>query len=222
MGKRGPTKRTTVEPAAKLAHELVPVPEAPAETKPDWIATVLDEQGPLNAFSPAVFNLVCERIANGESLLQISSEPGMPSRATLHRWCHKPAYRDEYLTAVQLRTDGLLEETIDIIDDKKEIVTETVTEHEDGTKSISRAISKDALAYAESRMRARYVAIAKMLPRKWGKDGHGYGEPAPAVEAPPNGDKAKNMGNVVVLDQHPLREQIMGWQRLADEARAKK
>jgi hypothetical protein len=30
------------------------------------------------------------------------------------------------------------------------------------------------------------------------------------------------MGNAVVLDQHPLKEQIMAWQRLADAAKAKK
>ena len=54
-----------------------------------------------------------------------------------------------------------------------------------------------------------------------GQDGHGLGEPAPAVEAPRNGDSAKNMGDVVVLDQHPLRDQILAWQRLAEAARAK-
>ena len=63
-----------------------------------------------------------------------------------------------------------------------------------------------------ARINIRYKTLAKMAPRKWGKDGHGYGEPAPAVEAPRNGDDARK------LDQHPLKEQIMAWQRLADEA----
>ena len=57
-----------------------------------------------------------------------------------------------------------------------------------------------------------------MLPRKWGKEGHGLGEPAPALEPPRNGDTAKNMGR---LDQHPLRPQIEAWQRLADAAKKK-
>jgi hypothetical protein len=111
----------------------------------------------------------------------------------------------------------LLEETIDIIDDKKEIVTETVTEHEDGTKSVSRTISRDALAYAQARINERYKTLAKMAPRKRGDEGHGFAEPAP--EPPRNGDTAKNMGR---LDQHPLKEQIMAWQRIADAAKAKK
>jgi hypothetical protein len=29
------------------------------------------------------------------------------------------------------------------------------------------------------------------------------------------------MGNVVVLEQHPLKEQIMAWQRIADQAKKK-
>jgi hypothetical protein len=100
-----------------------------SETRADWIEVLADTPAPdkRHVFSPAVGNLVCERIANGESLLQISREPAMPSRSTMHRWCRdNPEFREEYQIAVQLRADGLLEETIDIIDDKKEIVTETV------------------------------------------------------------------------------------------------
>jgi hypothetical protein len=75
-----------------------------------------------------------------------------------------------------------------------------------------KAFTKEGLAYAMARINVRYSTIAKMLPRKWGKEGYGLGEPAP--EPPRNGDNAKNMGNVVVLDQHPLKAQIEAWQRL--------
>jgi hypothetical protein len=66
-----------------------------------------------------------------------------------------------------------------------------------------------------ARINIRYKTLAKMAPRKWGKDGHGLDEPAPALEPPRNGD-ARNM-----LDQHPLKEQIMAWQRLSDAAKKK-
>jgi len=215
---------TPVAEAAELAHGLLGEDDAKpvSETRADWIEVLADTPAPdsHHIFSPAVGNLVCDRIANGESLLKISREPAMPSRATLHRWCHKPAYRDEYLTAVQLRSDGLLEETIDIIDDKKEIVTETTTEDEDGTKRVSKAFTKEGLAYAMARINIRYKTLSKMLPRKWGDEGHGLGEPAPALEPPRNGDDARNMGNVV-LDQHPLRDEILAWQRIADQAKKK-
>src|SRR6478672_2811574 len=126
--------------------------------------------------SRAVGNLVCERIAAGETLNKIASEPGMPSRSTIDRWCtDRPEFKRQYDIAVQLRADGLLEETIEIIDDKKEIVTETTTEDEDGTKRVSKAFTKEGLAYAMARINIRYKTLSKMLPRKWGDQGHGLG-----------------------------------------------
>jgi hypothetical protein len=38
----------------------------------------------------------------------------------------------------------------------------------------------------------------------------------PALEPPRNEDDARK-----VLDQHPLKEQIMAWQRIADQAKKK-
>ena len=211
---------TPVAEAAELAHGLLGEDDAKpvSETRADWIEVLADTPAPdsRHIFSPAVGNLVCERIAAGATLNQIASEPGMPSRSTINRWCtDRPEFKHQYDIAVQLRADGLLEETIDIIDDKKEIVTETTTEDEDGTKRVSKAFTKEGLAYAMARINIRYKTLSKMLPRKWGDEGHGLGEPAPALEPPRNGDNAKNMGNAVVLENHPLREEILAWQRVA-------
>jgi hypothetical protein len=217
---------TPVAEAAELAHGLLGEDDAKpvSETRADWIEVLADTPAPdsRHIFSPAVGNLVCERIAAGDTLNKIASEPGMPSRSTIDRWCtDRPEFKRQYDIAVQLRADGLLEETIDIIDDKKEIVTETTTEDEDGTKRVSKAFTKEGLAYAMARINIRYKTLSKMLPRKWGDEGHGLGEPAPALEPPRNGDDARNMGNVAVLENHPLRDQILEWQRLADQAKKK-
>jgi hypothetical protein len=209
-----------VTAAAALAHDLLgeekdkPV----SETRADWIEVLTDTPAPdkRHIFSDEMGGLVCERIASGETLNKIASEPGMPSRSTISRWrTDRPEFKRQYDIAVQLRADGLLEETIDIIDDKKEMVTETVTENEDGTKSVSKTFTKEGLAYALARINIRYKTLAKMAPRKWGDEGHGLGEPAPALEPPRNGDDARK------LDQHPLKEQIMAWQRIADAAKKK-
>jgi transcriptional regulator with XRE-family HTH domain len=214
---------TPVAEAAELAHGLLGEDDAKPvrETRADWIEVLVDTpaRDSRHIFSPAVGNLVCERIAAGATLNQIASESGMPSRSTINRWCtDRPEFKRQYDIAVQLRADGLLEETIEIIDDKKEIVTETTTEDEDGTKRVSKAFTKEGLAYAMARINIRYKTLAKMLPRKWGDEGHGLGEPAPALEPPRNGDNATNMGNAVVLENHPLREEILAWQRVADQA----
>jgi len=139
---------TPVAEAAELAHGLLGEDDAKpvSETRADWIEVLADTPAPdsRHIFSPAVGNLVCERIAAGETLNKIASEPGMPSRSTIDRWCtDRPEFKRQYDIAVQLRADGLLEETIEIIDDKKEIVTETTTEDEDGTKRVSKAFTKE-------------------------------------------------------------------------------
>jgi terminase small subunit-like protein len=212
---------TPVAEAAELAHGLLGEDDAKpvSETRADWIEVLADTPSPdsRHIFSPAVGNLVCERIAAGETLNQIASEPGMPSRSTIDRWrTDRPEFKRQYDIAVMLRTDGLLEETIDIIDDKKAIISETTTTDEEGVKTVRREFTKEGLSYALSRINTRYSTVGKMLPRKWGKEGHGLGEPAPALEPPRNGDDTRK------LDQHPLKEQIMAWQRIADAAKAKK
>jgi hypothetical protein len=193
-----------VTAAAALAHDLLgeekdkPV----SETRADWVEVLTDTPAPdtHHIFSPAVGNLVCERIASGETLNNIASEPGMPSRSTISRWCNdRPEFKREYDIAVELRADGLLEETIEIIDNKNGIVTETITEDEDGTRRVSRAFSKEGLAHALARINIRYKTLAKMAPRKWGDEGHGLGEPAPAPEPPRNGDDARKLDQSVRL-----------------------
>src|SRR6476646_8633041 len=138
---------TPVAEAAELAHGLLGEDDAKplSETRADWIEILADTPAPdsRHIFSPAVGNLVCERIAAGETLNKIASEPGMPSRSTIDRWCtDRPEFKRQYDIAVQLRADGLLEETIEIIDDKKEIVTETTTEDEDGTTRVEQGRHK--------------------------------------------------------------------------------
>ena len=95
---------TPVAEAAELAHGLLGEDDAKpvSETRADWIEVLADTPAPdsRHIFSPAVGNLVCERIAAGETLNKIASEPGMPSRSTIDRWCTD---RPEFKRPVQLR-----------------------------------------------------------------------------------------------------------------------
>ena len=123
---------------------------------------------------------MCQHIAAGETLNQIASEPGMPSRSTIDRWrTDRPEFKRQYDIAVQLRADGLLEETIDIIDDKKEIISETTTTDERG-EDRSPGVHEGRPLLRDVADQHPLFKISKMLPRKWGNEGHGFGEPAPA------------------------------------------
>ena len=92
---------TPVAEAAELAHGLLGEDDAKpvSETRADWIEVLADTPAPdsRHIFSPAVGNLVCERIAAGETLNKIASEPGMPSRSTINRWCtDRPEFKRQY------------------------------------------------------------------------------------------------------------------------------
>jgi hypothetical protein len=61
-----------------------------------------------------------------------------------------------------------------IIEDKKEMVTETVSEDENGNKTVSKAFAKEGLAYAMARINVRYSvwpinAASSALKRAIGK-----------------------------------------------------
>jgi Bacteriophage Sf6, terminase small subunit-like len=147
----------------------------------------------------------------------------MPSRRTVCRWIAKdPEFAREYAIAQKLRCEAMLDQTIDIIDDESIIFVEAKS---DDGETVEKVEVKSALPVAIARANMRHGYIAKILPRTWGKDGLGLlvADPsAPALEPPRNGDTAKDMGNVIVLENHPLREQILLWQKAADEAKARR
>jgi hypothetical protein len=57
-------------------------------------------------YSAELGHIICERIANGESLRKICSEPGMPARMSVFRWLRtKGDFAEEYADARQMQGD---------------------------------------------------------------------------------------------------------------------
>ena len=57
-------------------------------------------------YSPELGRKICERIANGESLRKICSEPGMPARMSVFRWIRANGdFAEEYAVARQMQGD---------------------------------------------------------------------------------------------------------------------
>lgn len=62
---------------------------------------------------------ICERVANGESLLKISKDESMPSRRSIHSWLldeDKKDFLRNYETAVNIRTENMFDSLEDIAD----------------------------------------------------------------------------------------------------------
>ena len=60
---------------------------------------------------------ICLRLAEGESLLSICAEKGMPGRATVYQWLNaNPPFADNYARARQHQADTFADEVIYIAD----------------------------------------------------------------------------------------------------------
>lgn len=70
-------------------------------------------------FSPELFDRICERMANGESLRAICKGKDMPNKRTVLRWleCNEKL-ADQYSEAQNLRAEHYFDEIIDIADSK--------------------------------------------------------------------------------------------------------
>lgn len=98
-------------------------------------------------FSEELFDRVCERIAEGESVIGICSEEGMPSRAAIYKWLdERPYLVDKYARAKELCADSFADEIIQIADSAK------VDDHQ----------------VARLRIDARKWSAGKLRPNKYG------------------------------------------------------
>src|SRR5688572_25127505 len=70
-----------------------------------------------SSYTPALADLICERLANGESLRAICNDAGMPDKATVFRWlaAHEE-FRDQYARARETQADSLFDDILTIAD----------------------------------------------------------------------------------------------------------
>lgn len=110
-----------------------------------------------------IADLICERIADGESLRAICRDADMPARSTVFRWLSlEDGFSDLYARAKEEAAELFAEEIVEIADERegKAIMG-------DGQEV---AVVFDSTAVARNRLRidARKWVAAKLKPRKYG------------------------------------------------------
>jgi hypothetical protein len=115
-------------------------------------------------YDQAIFDAICNRIADGESLRSVCRDETMPSKANFFRWvaANKEA-ADQYARAMEVRSDVLFDELLDIADTPQ--MGEIVTHKGDGTLETRQ---EDMLGHRRLQVDARKWALAKMQPKKYG------------------------------------------------------
>jgi hypothetical protein len=121
-------------------------------------------QAPRHAFSQALFDAICARIALGASLRTICAEPDMPDRRTFNLWRQKSAeLQAQYDQACLDREDQYFEEIIDLADSCRM-----------GEKRVTKANGDievteiDMVERAKVQIAARQWSLARMNRKKYG------------------------------------------------------
>jgi hypothetical protein len=113
-----------------------------------------------SSFTQKIADLICERIADGESLRKICMDENLPDKATVFRWLAKhDAFCDQYARAREAQADTLADEILDISDDGRNDTYES----DSGTLT-----NHDVIARSRLRVDARKWLASKMAPKKYG------------------------------------------------------
>lgn len=111
--------------------------------------------------SEELLEQIFERVAKGESLNRICSEPGMPARKTFYEWvAEDETVLRRYEFAMIMRADTYAEETIEIADDNR-----FDTRIDDNGREVT---DHEAINRARLRVDARKWYAGKLAPKKYG------------------------------------------------------
>lgn len=144
-----------------------------SKSKPKVVKkTEKNKVGRPTKFTKEIGDAICDRMADGESLLRICRDEKMPNRATVHRWLlatHEKEvegvnvtvytyqeFCDKYEMAVALRADHMFDEIEDIADGAEGIV--------------KKGAEKKSGAYAQTqrlRVDTRKWYLSKIMPKKF-------------------------------------------------------
>ena len=113
-------------------------------------------------FSQDLFDTICERIADGESLRKICTDDDMPSRVNVMRWlAGSEELRIQYARAREEQADTIFDEILDIADDAR---NDWVEDGEGGER-----YNGDHVQRSRLRIDARKWMAGKLRPKKYGE-----------------------------------------------------
>ena len=74
-----------------------------------------NRRGQPSTYTPERGREICDRLANGESMVSIARDPAMPCAGTIYGWVHKfPDFEDMYVIARRLQADYLFDEAREV------------------------------------------------------------------------------------------------------------
>lgn len=120
-----------------------------------------------SSFTQETADVICERIANGESLRSICDDEDMPSKSTVCKWLNQEQdFSDQYRRAREAQADALFDDILTIADDGRNDWMEKV--NADG-ENIGWQVNGEAMRRSQLRIDARKWMAGKLKPKKYGE-----------------------------------------------------
>jgi hypothetical protein len=117
-------------------------------------------------FTQSLAAIICERIADGESLRSICRDEAMPAKSTVLAWLaddDKTAFRTKYAQAREIQADGFVDEMVEIADDGSNDWMEKNFGEE--TRWVENG---EVLRRSQLRISTRQWIAEKLKPKKYG------------------------------------------------------
>lgn len=118
-----------------------------------------------SSYNETIANEICEELAIGRSLIQITADPDFPSERTVYAWLEKyPEFQQKYARARELQAEHYASEIIALADTPVE--ARKVTIKADGGEEITIG---DAVDRTRVQIDARKWYASKLAPKKYGE-----------------------------------------------------
>ena len=118
-----------------------------------------------SSYTSLIAESICEQIALGRSVIQISNDPDYPSEATIYNWLNAfPEFLEKYTRARELQAEHYASEIIALADTPVE--ARKVVIKADGSEEITLG---DSVERSKLQIEARKWIAMKLLPKKYGE-----------------------------------------------------
>lgn len=118
------------------------------------------------SYTPDLATALCDRLATGESLRTICSDPAMPDKSTVFRWladAGRTDFRDQYARAREAQAEWLAEEIIEIADE----TSGDYVQKRSG-EDVVEVVDHEHIQRSKLRVDARKWFASKVAPKRYG------------------------------------------------------
>lgn len=135
-------------------------------------------------YAPAIVDVICDRLADGESLRAICAAENMPNRSTVFRWLRSyPEFAALYAIAREAQADAYADDVVALADEQiigEIVTTKDVVVGKGDAATIEPVVERktaDAVDRSRLMVDSRKWAAARMSPRKYGNRLEHVGDP---------------------------------------------